>query len=146
MKAERKHELQHNELDDLLVKAGHFFRENGMVLAILAAVILLGALTYRVATWGEHSLSSPAGKWNDYFRALSERDADKELEAFLDKQSNLESTEPPVVWARQSLADMKLAEASKQLFEDRKAADENLAYAEKLYKRVEKDAGRDEEL
>jgi tetratricopeptide (TPR) repeat protein len=134
MKAERRHELEHNELDDLLVNAGRFLRDNGVVLGILLAVIVLAVLTYNLLIVGR-PMTAPAGAWNDYFYALSDADAERELEKFVADEKG--STEPAVVWAKLSMADLELAKAAQQLFEDRKAAEESLDAAEKHYKAVE---------
>jgi predicted negative regulator of RcsB-dependent stress response len=135
MKAERKHELKHNDLDDILGRVTHFLRENGVVLAIGAAVVVLVILTYAIFV-RTGDISDPAGKWNDYFYALSDDSALEELQKFVDANPN--STEAPVLWAKLSLADLKFARAARDLFTDRKAAETTLAEAEKLYADVEK--------
>jgi len=144
MKAERRHELEHNELDHLLAKAAQFLRENGVLLGIIVAVVVLAAITY-YGFLAERSITAPAGKWNDYFSALSDpQDPKSELRAFVEDEKG--SVEPPVLWARLTLADQQLAEAAEQLFSDRKAAEESLVDAEKNYAAVEKSAGRVPEL
>lgn len=134
MKAERKHELQHNELDDLLQKVAAFLRDHGAILGILVAVVLLAVLTYNLLL-AERPMNASAGKWNDFFYALSDKDSTDELTKFIDDEKK--ATDPPVLWARLALADKQLAQASQQVFEDRKAAKENLEKAEKNYREVE---------
>jgi tetratricopeptide (TPR) repeat protein len=141
MKAERRHELEHNDLDDLLTKAVRFLRENGALLGILAAVIVLGVLTYNLLV-ANRSASAPAGAWNDYFYALSEKDPERAMKKFVDEEDD--ATSPVVLQAKLTLADLQLARAAQQLFEDRKAAEETLAAAEKNYQDVEKSSARPE--
>jgi tetratricopeptide (TPR) repeat protein len=152
MKAERKHELEHNELDSLLVKAAPFFRENGLALGIGAGVLLLGVVLY-FTMFAPRPMSADADLWQDYFKALSERqgfgesNARHELEQFVDEQDKAnKASAAPVLWAKLSLGNMHLAEGTRELFEDREAARDRLEEAEKYFLAVEKNAGRNAEL
>lgn len=146
MKAERKHELEHNELDDLLVKSIRFFRENGLVIIVAAGVLLLAVLLY-VFLIAERPISADAGLWEDYIFALSDRDAEKELESFIDDEEDRgRGSQLPVLWAKLSLGNLKLAEGTRQLFEDREAAQRSLEEAEKYFLAVDKNAARNAEL
>ena len=146
MKAERKHELEHNELDDLLVKTMHVLRENGMVIAIVVIGLALGAgiYAYRTAT---QSISADAGLWENYFLALGDRDAERELESLIDEQDRRgQATALPILWARLSLGNVKLSQGTRKLFENRDDAVQSLEEAEANFQAVEKNAARNLEL
>jgi predicted negative regulator of RcsB-dependent stress response len=143
MKAEHKPMVEHADHDDPLARVLAFLQENGVAIAIGAVVVALAALLYNVVMW-ERPLDAAAPLWNDYFLALSDPQSENELENFVDKHQG--STEPPVLWAKLSLAEMKLAEASRAAFDDRKVASESLEQAEQLFSTVEKSAGRQTEL
>lgn len=147
MKAERKHELQHNELDDLLVKVIHFLRENGVVLSVAAIVLILAVGVYAYLSAG-NAINADAGLWEDYIFALSDsKDAERELQSLIDKEDRgSRATSPPVLWARLSLGNLKLAQGTRQLFENRDDAQQSLEDAEKNFLVVEKNAARVAEL
>jgi hypothetical protein len=147
MKAERKHELEHNELDDLLVKATTFIQQNGLILGIVVVGLALGVgiYTWRMAT---NSINADAGLWEDYFLALSDsKDPERELESIIDEQDRRgQSAALPILWARLSVGNLKLSEGTRDLFEDREAAVQSLEEAEKNFLAVEKHASRNPEL
>lgn len=147
MKAERKHELEHNELDDLLVKSMHVLRENGVIIAIVAIGLIVGAgvYAYRMTT---QSISADAGLWENYFLALSDsKDAERELESLIDEQDRRGQTAAlPVLWARLSLGNIKLSQGTRKLFENRDDAVASLEEAEANFQAVEKNAPRNPEL
>jgi hypothetical protein len=146
MKAERKHELEHNELDDLLVKTMRFLRENGVVIAIVVIGLAIGAGVYawRMAT---QSISADAGLWENYFLALSDKDTEDELESLIDEQDRRGQTAAlPVLWSRLSLANLKLSQGTRKLFENRDDAVQSLEEAEANFLAVEKNAARIPEL
>jgi hypothetical protein len=147
MKAERKHELQHNELDDLLVKVVRFLRENGVVLVVAAVVLILAVGVYAYLS-STNAINADAGLWEDYIFALSDsKDAERELQSLIDKEDKGgRATSPPVLWARLSLGNLKLAQGTRQLFENRDDAQQNLEDAEKNFLVVEKNAARVAEL
>ena len=147
MKAERKHELEHNELDDLLVKVVRFLRENGVVLSI-AGIVLILAAGISVYLSSANAITADAGLWEDYIFALSDtKDAERELQSLIDKEDKgSRATSPPVLWARLSLGNLKLAQGTRLLFENRDDALQSLEEAEKNFIVVEKNAARLVEL
>lgn len=146
MKAERKHELQHNELDDLLAKSVLFLRENAIFLGVAAGVLVLAVVLY-FTMFARQPINADAGLWDDYILSLSDADAEKELQSFIDKEEKAgKSSQLPVLWARLSLGNMKLAAGIRELFENRDDALESLAEAEKHLLEVEKHATRNVEL
>jgi len=147
MKAERKHELEHNELDDLLVKTMHVLRENGLVIAIVIIGLAIGAGVYAWRMTAQ-SISADAGLWENYFLALSDsKDAERELESLIDEQDRRgQAAALPVLWARLSLGDLKLSQGTRKLFENRDDALQSLEEAEVNFQAVEKHAARNPEL
>src|SRR5688500_4539570 len=146
MKAERKHELQHNELDDLLVKGGHVLREKGPLILVAAGVLILATVVY-FALLAPRPITADAGPWKDFIFALSDKDSEKELESFIDDEDrDGRGSQPPVLWARLSLGNLKLAAGTRQLFEDRDVAMQSLDEAERYFLAVEKNAARNVEL
>jgi hypothetical protein len=146
MKAERKHELEHNELDDLLVKGSTFLRENGVLIIAVAGVLILGVVLYW-ALLAPRPITADAGLWEEYVLALSDEDPEKELQDFIDDEDRAgHSSSPPVLWARLSLGNLKLSKGTRKLFEDREAALDSLEEAEKNFLAVEKNAARIVEL
>jgi hypothetical protein len=147
MKAERKHELEHNELDDLLVKTVSFLRDNGIIIAVvvIALAVGTGVYVYRMAT---QSITADAGLWENYFLALSDsKDAERELESLVDEQDRRgQAAALPILWARLSLGNLKLSQGSRKLFENRDDAVQSLEEAEVNFQAVEKNAARNPEL
>src|SRR5262245_39969378 len=131
MKAEKRHELEQNELADWLgeqIEAAKPYGPTigivliGGALAILLAVYLLGA-----------GGTASARAWSSYFAALNDRDPELSLEAFHKEMPNT----PASLWALQSVGDMNLARGSMALFSDREEAKKLLDKAEVAFKRVE---------
>lgn len=131
MKAsEKRHELQKNVLADWMgqqieeVKP-HFVPI--LVISLAVVAVIVGVFVY----FGGQSTAS-ASAWNAYFTAFGEREAE---DAF-DKVIKSQQGNPASLWARQSLADVKLAEGAAQLYRDRQQAEESLGEAERLYKEI----------
>jgi tetratricopeptide (TPR) repeat protein len=131
MKAsEKRHELQKNDLADWV---GHQIEDVKphfvpiLVVSLTVVAVIVGVFLY----FGSQS-SVSASAWNAYFSAFSEREAEAAFSKVIkDQQGN-----DAALWARQSLADVKLAEGDAQLFRDRKQAEESLSEAERLYKEI----------
>src|SRR5436190_1754832 len=74
MKAERKHELQHNELDDLLIKGSSFFREHGPLILGVVGVVIVGAIAYWTLL-APRPITADAGLWEENFLAVEKNAA-----------------------------------------------------------------------
>ena len=134
MKADRKHELETNELADSLAKFWESVQQNFAPLALILGVVVVGGVAYALI-FAEKPPDAPAGDWNKVVLAMSNMHPEKELELFLDQATDQRA--PAVVQAKLSLADAQLANASKLLFEDRKAAGELLEKAQKYFQEVD---------
>jgi tetratricopeptide (TPR) repeat protein len=134
MKAEKRHELEQNELADWLgeqIEAVKPYAPTlGIVLVGGALAILLGI--YLMGAGG----AANARAWSAYFAAFNERDPELPLEAFTKEMPNT----PASLWALQSVGDINLARGSMQLFSDREEAKKSLEKAEVALKRVEAEA------
>ena len=131
MKAERRHELKHNELADWLAERMETLKPHatGILLgAVLLAVIVLGSVWY---FGGETAASSRA--WSQYFQAFSEREPQKTLQNLAEEQSGSKAA----WWAIIAVGDANLSEGAALLFSDRSEAKKRLEAAKEAYKKVE---------
>jgi tetratricopeptide (TPR) repeat protein len=131
MKAERRHELKHNQLADWLEARIEGIRPHAtgilLGLALLAAIILASAFYFS----GETHASASA--WSAYFDAFNDRDPQRVLQDLATKQSGSKAA----WWAQAALGDMNLSEGTSLLYSDRKEAQKRLEAAEAAYKQVE---------
>src|SRR5262245_48438867 len=127
MKAERRHELKHNELADWLEARIEVLRPHAtgilLGLALLAAIILASAFYFS----GETHASASA--WSTYFDAFNDRDPQRILQDLATKQSGSKAA----WWAQAALGDINLAEGTSLLYSDRKEAQKRLEAAEAAY-------------
>jgi tetratricopeptide (TPR) repeat protein len=131
MKAERRHELKHNELADWLGERMEMLKPHatGILLGVvLLLVIILGGYLYFS---GESQ--STAAAWSDYFGALNDREPQKVLQDLATSQSGSKAA----WWALMAVGDMNLGEGAALLHSDRTEAQKRLEAAEKAYKQAE---------
>jgi hypothetical protein len=131
MKAERRHELKHNELSDWLGERVETLKPHatGILLGIVLLVaIILGGFMY----FGGENQSSAAA-WSDYFGALNNRDPQKTLQDLAAGHAGSKAA----WWALEAVGDMNLGEGAALLYSDRAEATKRLEAAEKAYKQVE---------
>src|SRR5687767_13440928 len=106
MKAERRHELKHNELADWLGEGMELLKPHatGIVLGlVLLAVIVVGSFWY---FGGENHASSLA--WSRYFESFNDREPQKALETLASDQSGSKAA----WWALMTVADMHLGQGT----------------------------------
>jgi hypothetical protein len=134
MKAERRHELKHNELADWLGATMEQAKPHAggvlLGLGVLVAVVL-GTMWYFS---GETASSSRA--WSNYFEAFNEREPQKVLQNLATEQSGTKAA----WWALAAVADMNLAEGAALLHSDRTEAQKRLEIARDAYLKVEASA------
>src|SRR5882724_6531552 len=131
MKAERRHELKHNELADWIGERVETMKPHatGVLLGIgLLVLIVLGSVWYFS---GETASASRA--WSQYFYAFNEREPQKVLQSLAAEQAGSKAA----WWALAAVGDMNLAEGAALLYSDRKEAQKRLEVAEQAYKQVE---------
>jgi hypothetical protein len=131
MKAERRHELKHNELSDWLGERLELLKPHatGIILGlVLLGVILIGATMY---LGGKNRESASA--WTRYFQAFSDREPQKSLELISTNQSGSKAA----WWAVLTVGDMELGQGSALLYSDRVQAQEHLKQARSSYERAE---------
>ena len=131
MKAERRHELKHNELADWIGEHLEVLRPHatGIVLGLSAlAVVVLGSFWYLS---GESHAKSRA--WSRYFEAFNDREPQKVLQNLATEQSGSKAA----WWALEAVGDMNLGEGAALLYSDRNKEQKRLEAAEKAYKQVE---------
>lgn len=123
----RRHELQKNELADWLEEKIEDLRPYFPAISIgglLALALVLGVWWYST----QQSQAS-AASWNQYFSALGEREQDEALQKVIESEKSNEAAN----WARQTLADTKLARGAAAVFTDREASKKQLEEAAELY-------------
>src|SRR4051812_39644666 len=134
MKAERRHELKHNELADWLAETATNVKPHatGVIagVAVLAAVVL-GSIWYFS---GETATASRA--WSEYFDAFNNREPQKTLQTLASDQSGGKAA----WWAQLAVADINLGEGAALLYSDRTAAKQHLDVAKDAYLKVEASA------
>ncbi len=131
MKAERRHELKHNELADWIGELAEGLKPHvtGVLigLAILAAIVLGSVWYFSLET------ATASRAWSDYFDAFSQRDPQKALQNLATEQSGSKAA----WWAIEAVADMNLGEGAAMLFSDRTEANKRLEAAKEAYLKVE---------
>jgi hypothetical protein len=134
MKAEKRHELEKNELADWIgehIEAAKPYAPTigivlvGGTLAALLAIYLLGT-----------SGTAAARAWSSYFTAVNEREPEIPLEQFV---KELPGT-PASLWAEQTLGDINLIQGSQALFSNREEAKKLLDKAEASLTKVNAEA------
>jgi len=120
MKAERRHELKHNELADWIGERAESLKPHvtGVLigLAILAAIVLGSVWYFSLET------ATASRAWSNYFDAFSQRDPQKVLQNLATEQSGSKAA----WWALEAVADMNLGEGAAMLFSDRSEANKRL--------------------
>lgn len=131
MKAERRHELKHNELADWLEERLEAAKPHatGVLLGIGVLALIVVAMVWYFN--GESSASSRT--WAQYFEAFNGREPQKTLQDLATDHPGSKAA----WWALVSVGDMNLAEGASLLYSDRKEAQKRLESAEVAYKQVE---------
>jgi tetratricopeptide (TPR) repeat protein len=132
MKAERRHELQHNELADWVAVAVERVKpySRAIVGVVVAAAVLL--TTYVVLSNRAERKQTTA--WTDYYLAIQGplADVESDLEVVMREHEGVAAGR----WAQVALADLKLGEGIKALFTDKAVAKKNLESAVEHYQAV----------
>jgi hypothetical protein len=132
MKTKRRHELQTNVLADYLGKHIQQYRPHVRVITIglIAVLIVVAGYLY----YSSQQRSTESKGWSDYFRAAGNSDPKGLLEV-----AKLHSGTAAGLWARQTVADFKLAEGAGRMYSDRKESERALREAEDNYRLIEKE-------
>jgi predicted negative regulator of RcsB-dependent stress response len=132
MKAERRHELQHNEVADWVAEAIEWLKpySRAIVGVVVAATVLITA--YYVLS--ARSERKQANSWTDYYLALEapKSSMESELESVAREYSSVSAGR----WAEVTLADLQLGEGLDLLFSDKTAANKKLESAAEHYQAV----------
>jgi hypothetical protein len=134
MKAEKRHELQQNELADWL--GGHIEAAKPyagtIAFVVIGVVVAIGLGIYLTSAGNPAS----AEAWSDYSSAFNDREPAVALNQLAEERPGTSAA----LWALQSVGDINLAQGSIQLFSDREEAKRMLTKAEEAYKKVEAEA------
>ena len=137
MKAERRHELQHNELADWIGGVIEQAKPHaGVIVGVIAAAVL-AIVAFAYLSQSSGTRGGPA--WDAYFRA-------SEIETFEQRVKDLNRVaedypgSPAGVWAQLTAGDSRLLEGTNKSYKDRVAGEEEISKAIDNYKDVEKAA------
>ena len=131
MKAERRHELKHNELSDWLGAQMETYQPHATAI-LLGAVALLAAVIGSIWYFGTEDSASAQG-WSKYFAAVNDREPAKVLETLVSQRTGT----PAAQWALQAAGDMLVSQGAAMLHTDRAEAQKLLQRAEASYKQIE---------
>ena len=134
MKAEKRHELQKNELAGWLGEQIEIARPYAGTIAFVAVGV--AAIVGLVIYLNNAGNPAAAGAWSQWSSAFN----DREPAVALNQLAQERADSPVALWALQSVGDINLSQGSMQLFSDREEAKQSLEKAEKAYLEVEKKA------
>ncbi|HWA97875.1 MAG TPA: tetratricopeptide repeat protein [Pirellulales bacterium] len=131
MKAERRHELQHNVLADqlaVLIEKSRAYSQ-----AIIASVVGVAVLVVVWLYWTNRSTANETAAWSRYVAASDVMTLRRgSLQPLLDVADQYPKTRGGQ-WARLAAAELQYEQAVQQLFENRTQANEFLASAEQNF-------------
>jgi hypothetical protein len=137
MKAERRHELQHNELADWLGGVIDQAKPHaGVIVGVIAAAVL--ALV-AVAFFSQNRGTRGGPAWDAYFRG-SEIETFEQRVKELNRVAEDHPRSPAGVWAQLTVGDSRLLEGTNKSYKDRAAGEEEISKAIDNYNDVEKAA------
>jgi len=133
MKSERRHELQHNLLEDYVAKVGQRVKPYARAITggILAVLVLIGTYIYL----NRRADAERAAAWQRTWEAINSRDT-KEMRDVIDGYPNT----PAALWAQLALADQELAGGVNSLFSEKSAGKNSIHSALEDYQAVEQAA------
>ena len=126
MKSERRHELQHNELAEWIIKSAQAVKpyQNLFVAVVVIAVVAIGAYTW----WSRTTAEQTAQAWNELNTGLASMDLDR-----LSKVAEDYPDTPAGRTATVLSADFRLAAGCNQRFVNKATAEQELSKAIELY-------------
>jgi predicted negative regulator of RcsB-dependent stress response len=126
MKSERRHELQHNELAEWIVKTGQAVKpyQNLLVAALVIVVVALVAYSW----WSRNTAEQTAQAWNDLDNGLASGNLDL-LSKVAEDYSDTHAGRVATVLS----ADLRLAGGCNQRFVNKAVAEQELTKAIELY-------------
>jgi hypothetical protein len=132
MKAERRHELQHNEVADWVAATIERVKPYSRAIAAVAVAGSVLLIAYVVLSGRSEKKQSVA--WNDYYQAVQAES--KDVAADLETVAREHSGVPAGLWAEVALADLKLGEGIESLFREKQAAQGKLRSAIQHYQKA----------
>ncbi len=123
MKSERRHELQQNELADRLTHTIEWCKANGQL--ILGSLIGVAIIGIGIAYYTSISRKNNQTRWNAYYEAQSESDADTIVDS-LEAVATEHEGSPTENWALLSAANRLLDSGMQAVFSNPTQAKEDL--------------------
>lgn len=135
MKAQRRHELQHNVLADWLGRQLEVIKPYttwilGGIIAVCAVAIVMQIIATRKANTRQND-------WQKFYDAVAMTDPEAQLKALEKVESG-----PAGLWAHLSLGDLKLEQATSKYYTDQEASKKAVEEAKAHYLKVEESARR----
>ena len=116
MNADERHELQRNELEDYTAKVKPFLARYGRTIGLVALALVL--LLISLSFWASRSRANLEAGWGEFFEA-------GDAQGFQDL-AELDAGTGAAVWARVAAGQRYLDNATRAIFTDRAAADDDL--------------------
>lgn len=132
MKTERRHELQKNDLADIV--GGEIDYVKPYLKTIVGVVIAALAIGFTIAFLSNQQAAKNATAWGDFYKVVAMPSAE-DFEQFGKDHTNTQAG----AWALLSAADLKLRAGAFRMFDDRKTAEEDLTEAKKLFETAMKE-------
>lgn len=126
MKSERRHELQHNELADWLIKAGEDIKPYQNLILLAAVLGLVGMAGY--SWWSRWSAEENALAWNEFNTGLETSNLEILTKVIEQRPGTTVAGMAAVV-----SADSRLAQGCNQLFSSKELANREINAAMELY-------------
>ena len=133
MKAERRHELQHNELADILVDFGEKVKPYAKLMLGLALAVVVIVCAYLYLAHRAKAEESAA--WNQAWKAIEIQDSDGLRKIVKDYPNK-----PPALWSQLVLADLELSRGVGNLFTQKSAGTDQIRTALEDYQNVSEHA------
>lgn len=129
MKTERRHELQKNDLADMVgTEIDHVKPYLKTILGVIVALLAVG---FTIMFLSQQQATKNAVAWGELYEVLGSPST-QDLEKFSEDHNRTQ----PGEWALLVAANSKLQEGVRQMFENRQDAEESLSQAKKLFQKV----------
>jgi hypothetical protein len=133
MKSERRHELQHNELADWLVKSAETIKPYQNLVFAVVVLVLIGAVGYTI--WSRVALAQTTQAWDEFNANLETGNVAKLTQVVEDYPNTTVAHMAALV-----LADNYLGEGCNRLFVNKATAQQELTKAIELYQTVRQES------
>ncbi|QDU95469.1 hypothetical protein [Lignipirellula cremea] len=143
MKSKRRHELETNELAELV--GSKYDGLQPYILPVLLLLIAIPSCVWLVSYWRKSTINAQASDWTAYFNAQASDDLTSRVDA-LEDVAKTRSDSTAAVWATQLAGSTSLTEGMSLLYTDKEKAETKLESARQLFQKAVDKAGSNEVL